>query len=219
VTSAHAATLGAAEDPVLSGPPPRRQYAGQQLLTGQQAEAYADHFIAVHIANMGGGKTYSQGRPRTGSRPHADAAPGDPGGDNANDHFPVPGRPWLDARAGVRVQLIRGHVVGRPLNEHAPATPGTPVDLVDLECHVVVRARDPGPQVLIERAVLRGTEHDRPAVQRVVHRQHDRPEPADVGDPADPSWRYKLQALILAELLEYAVSHRGCPFLAWRSRP
>ena len=36
------------------------QYAGQQMLTGQQAEAYADHFIAVHIANMGAGKTYSQ---------------------------------------------------------------------------------------------------------------------------------------------------------------
>jgi hypothetical protein len=36
------------------------QYAGQQLLTGQQAEAYADHFIAQHIVNMGGGKTYSQ---------------------------------------------------------------------------------------------------------------------------------------------------------------
>ena len=36
------------------------QYAGQQLLTGQQAEAYADHFIAVHVANMSGGKTYSQ---------------------------------------------------------------------------------------------------------------------------------------------------------------
>jgi hypothetical protein len=36
------------------------QYAGQQMLTGQQAEAYADHFIAVHIANMAGGKTYSQ---------------------------------------------------------------------------------------------------------------------------------------------------------------
>ena len=36
------------------------QYAGQQMLTGQQAEAYADHFIAVHIANMTGGKTYSQ---------------------------------------------------------------------------------------------------------------------------------------------------------------
>ena len=36
------------------------QYAGQQLLTGQQAEAYADHFIAVHIATMSGGKTYSQ---------------------------------------------------------------------------------------------------------------------------------------------------------------
>ena len=36
------------------------QYAGQQLLTGQQAEAYADHFIAVHITTMSGGKTYSQ---------------------------------------------------------------------------------------------------------------------------------------------------------------
>ncbi|HZR49656.1 MAG TPA: hypothetical protein VFB06_09075 [Streptosporangiaceae bacterium] len=36
------------------------QYAGQQLLTGQQAEAYADHFIAVHVAETAGGKTYSQ---------------------------------------------------------------------------------------------------------------------------------------------------------------
>jgi hypothetical protein len=36
------------------------QYAGQQLLTGQQAEAYADHFIAVHVYDMTGGKTYSQ---------------------------------------------------------------------------------------------------------------------------------------------------------------
>jgi hypothetical protein len=36
------------------------QYAGQELLTGQQAEAYADHFIAVHLAEIGGGKTYAQ---------------------------------------------------------------------------------------------------------------------------------------------------------------
>jgi hypothetical protein len=36
------------------------QYAGQQLLTGQQAESYADNFIAVHITNMTGGKTYAQ---------------------------------------------------------------------------------------------------------------------------------------------------------------
>jgi len=36
------------------------QYAGQQLLTGKQAEAYADHFIAVHLNEIGGGKTYSQ---------------------------------------------------------------------------------------------------------------------------------------------------------------
>jgi hypothetical protein len=36
------------------------QYAGQQMVTGQQAESYADNFIAVHIANLAGGKTYSQ---------------------------------------------------------------------------------------------------------------------------------------------------------------
>jgi TRAP-type C4-dicarboxylate transport system permease small subunit len=36
------------------------QYAGQQLVTGQQAEAYADHFIAVHLSEIGGGKTYAQ---------------------------------------------------------------------------------------------------------------------------------------------------------------
>src|SRR5579863_3709783 len=36
------------------------QYAGQQLLTGQQAAAYANHFIAVHLSEVAGGQTYSQ---------------------------------------------------------------------------------------------------------------------------------------------------------------
>jgi hypothetical protein len=40
--------------------PPVSQYAGQQLVTGQQAQSYADNFIAVHITNMTGGKTYAQ---------------------------------------------------------------------------------------------------------------------------------------------------------------
>jgi hypothetical protein len=35
-------------------------YAGQQLTTGAQAEAYANHFIAGHLEQIGGGKTYSQ---------------------------------------------------------------------------------------------------------------------------------------------------------------
>jgi hypothetical protein len=37
-----------------------RQYAGQQLTTGAQAEVYADHFIANHLKIIGGGKTYVQ---------------------------------------------------------------------------------------------------------------------------------------------------------------
>ena len=35
-------------------------YAGQQMTTGAQAQAYADHFIAVHLREIGGGKTYAQ---------------------------------------------------------------------------------------------------------------------------------------------------------------
>lgn len=36
------------------------QYAGQQLVTGQQAEAYANHFIAFHLKDAAGGKTYAE---------------------------------------------------------------------------------------------------------------------------------------------------------------
>jgi hypothetical protein len=36
------------------------KYAGQQLTSGPQAEAYADHFINVHLGEIGGGLTYSQ---------------------------------------------------------------------------------------------------------------------------------------------------------------
>ena len=37
-----------------------KAYAGQLMTTGSQAETYADHFIAVHLKGIGGGKTYSQ---------------------------------------------------------------------------------------------------------------------------------------------------------------
>lgn len=36
------------------------RYAGQQLLTGAQAEVFADNYIAVHLKKIGGGKTYSE---------------------------------------------------------------------------------------------------------------------------------------------------------------
>ena len=37
-----------------------KQYAGQQLLSGDQAKAYANNFINVHLSKIAGGKTYSQ---------------------------------------------------------------------------------------------------------------------------------------------------------------
>ncbi len=49
--------------PELADPrigPYLNKYAGQQLTTGNQAQAYADHFIAVHLSEVAGGKTYAQ---------------------------------------------------------------------------------------------------------------------------------------------------------------
>src|SRR5919198_1912919 len=36
------------------------KYAGEQLVSGAQAQAYADHFIAVHLRDVAGGKTYAE---------------------------------------------------------------------------------------------------------------------------------------------------------------
>jgi hypothetical protein len=36
------------------------QYAGQPLLTGAQAEAYADHFIAIHLSELPYGGVYAK---------------------------------------------------------------------------------------------------------------------------------------------------------------
>ena len=36
------------------------KYAGQQLLTGPQAKAYADHFIAIHLSEMPYAGVYSK---------------------------------------------------------------------------------------------------------------------------------------------------------------
>lgn len=36
------------------------QYAGQQLTTGDQAKAFADHYIKVHLDESTGGRTYSE---------------------------------------------------------------------------------------------------------------------------------------------------------------
>jgi hypothetical protein len=47
-------TLPASDQPSIA------KYAGQQLVDGAQAEAYADHFIAVHLREIGGGKTYAE---------------------------------------------------------------------------------------------------------------------------------------------------------------
>src|SRR5215469_1356308 len=58
-------TFPAANSAAIKALPPddaaaMTQYAGQLLTTGAQAETYANHFIAVHLKEIGGGKTYSQ---------------------------------------------------------------------------------------------------------------------------------------------------------------
>jgi hypothetical protein len=37
-----------------------KPFAGLQMTTGEQARAYADHYIGVHVKGIAGGKTYSE---------------------------------------------------------------------------------------------------------------------------------------------------------------
>ena len=136
-----------------------------------------------------------------------DPATGDAGRDDAYEQFPLAGWPGLDARPFGRFPLVLGHMVSRSLDQHAPALAPGDVDLVDLESYPVVTACDTGPQVFVQRAVLGCPEHDRLVVPLVVHRQHGRPEPALVGDAADPARRNQPQALGLVKLFDHAVSH------------
>ena len=58
-------TFPAADSAAIKALPPAdaaamTQYAGQLMTNGAQAETYANHFIAVHLKTIGGGKTYSQ---------------------------------------------------------------------------------------------------------------------------------------------------------------
>jgi hypothetical protein len=48
----------AANSPALL--PGVKQYAGQQLVNGAQAKAYANNFINVHLSKIAGGQTYAQ---------------------------------------------------------------------------------------------------------------------------------------------------------------
>jgi hypothetical protein len=46
------------QDPAVK--PYLEKYAGQQVTTGAQAKAFADHYIAVHLDKMTGGQTYAE---------------------------------------------------------------------------------------------------------------------------------------------------------------
>ena len=55
------------------------QYSGQQMTTGDQAKAYADHFILAHMNEASGGKAYSEvsgAYLKLASDPNADQAQG-----------------------------------------------------------------------------------------------------------------------------------------------
>jgi hypothetical protein len=71
----------------------------------------------------------------------ADAPTGDAGGDNAKEEFPDFAGPWLDARFQNRCALGFGvHVMRGTLDENAPHFSCGPVDVVDLESHLVLGA-------------------------------------------------------------------------------
>lgn len=58
-------TFPAANSPAIAALPAAdasamKVYAGEQLTNGDQAKVYANNFIAVHLSEVAGGKTYSQ---------------------------------------------------------------------------------------------------------------------------------------------------------------
>ena len=62
----------AANSPAVAAPEfsAIKQYGGQLLTTGAQAEVYADHFIANHLKDVAGGKTYAQLSSEAQSQPN-----------------------------------------------------------------------------------------------------------------------------------------------------
>jgi len=63
--SAQKITFPAAGSPALTALPAAdraqmEKYVGQELTTGDQAKVYANNFIAVHLSEVAGGKTYSE---------------------------------------------------------------------------------------------------------------------------------------------------------------
>jgi hypothetical protein len=129
-----------------------RQYAGQQLTTGAQAETYADHFIANHLTEIGGGKTYAQ------VSAEALASPG-----NAK-------------LAGTAATLFQGETLrGLLLNAYAFATMGTIAGIAAIAAYIgamvmlilgalgLIHARrvSPGTEILAGRPA--GTKPSHPA--------------------------------------------------------
>ncbi len=62
----------AANSPAVAAPEfsAMKQYGGQLLTTGAQAEVYADHFIANHLKDVANGKTYAQLSSEAQSQPN-----------------------------------------------------------------------------------------------------------------------------------------------------
>ena len=63
-------------------------YAGQQLLTGEQAKTYADDFIAVHLSEMPYGGVYSKVSAASLADPKS-AAAAERGADGVPGHHPA----------------------------------------------------------------------------------------------------------------------------------
>ena len=66
-TPSRSSTTSFAPQKIFSRPPEAQRcfpasgdYAGQQLTTGDQAKAYANNFIGVHVTKIAGGLTYAE---------------------------------------------------------------------------------------------------------------------------------------------------------------
>ncbi len=80
--------------------------AGEPLVTGKQAECYANEYIALHLSEVAGGKTYADlGTPQRELQAKVDAA------EKAGDPVPAALQSKLDKITGQRETLFKGETL------------------------------------------------------------------------------------------------------------
>ena len=150
-----------------------KKYAGQQLVTGKQAQCYADHYIAVHLSEVNDGKNYAQ---------------------TSNDLRAVPDQNSAEAQTlKAKTQtLFQGELRGLLLTSYGSASSGT-APRPSSTSVTSLRPCCSSPQSQASSTGRRSPQHTRSWLPRSRTSQHSvAPRLADPHSPLALSFRQRL---------------------------